>query len=203
MLARYWTDAPRDGQPITDHRSSQFAELAKAVFDSCQKIFKTACPVIIFPSSGTGASEAAIVNTLSPGDKVLMVETGHFAMMWQQMVARCGIDVDLIPGDWRHGVDPAAIEARLAQDTTRPASFPHPEIPFEEDEVMPSTPCGPRGNNRTYCAAKRRRARGGVRFARSEGYSSRGYCTVWKLRGREPQVVKPQRINNLVVRSKS
>src|ERR1700694_3971672 len=74
--------------PVIDHRSSQFAELAKGVFDGCQKIFKTSGPVIIFPSSGTGAWEAAIVNTLSPGDKVLMVETGHFATLWRQMAAR-------------------------------------------------------------------------------------------------------------------
>ena len=94
----------------------QFAELGKTVFDGCQKIFQTTGPVIIFPSSGTGAWEAAIVNTLSPGDKVLMVETGHFAMLWRQMAARWGIEVDLMPGDWRHGADPAAIEARLAQD---------------------------------------------------------------------------------------
>src|SRR5438270_5597861 len=103
--------------PVIDHRSARFAELAKTVFDGCQKIFQTTGPVIIFPSSGTGAWEAAIVNTLSPGDKVIMVETGHFAMMWQQMAVRWGIDVDLIPGDWRRGPDPAAIEAKLAQDS--------------------------------------------------------------------------------------
>jgi alanine-glyoxylate transaminase/serine-glyoxylate transaminase/serine-pyruvate transaminase len=102
--------------PVIDHRSAQFAELGKAVLEGCQKIFKTAGPVIIFPSSGTGAWEAAIVNTLSPGDKVLMVETGHFATLWRQMAARWGIEVDFMPGDWRHGADPAAIEARLAQD---------------------------------------------------------------------------------------
>jgi alanine-glyoxylate transaminase/serine-glyoxylate transaminase/serine-pyruvate transaminase len=72
--------------------------------------------VIIYPSSGTGAWEAALVNTLSPGDKVLMAETGHFSMMWQQMATRWGIEVELIPGDWRRGADPAAIEARLAED---------------------------------------------------------------------------------------
>src|ERR1700710_3207915 len=103
--------------PVIDHRSSQFAELAKGVFDGGQKIFKTAGPVIIFPSSGTGAWEAAIVNTVAPGDKVLMVETGHFATMWQQMAARWGIEVDFIPGDWRHGADPADIAARLVQDS--------------------------------------------------------------------------------------
>src|SRR5438309_1584972 len=105
--------------PVIDHRSQEFAELGKAVFEGCQKVFKTKGPVIVFPSSGTGAWEAAIVNTLSPGDKVLMVETGHFATLWQQMAARWGVEVDFIPGDWRHGVDPGAIEAKLAQDTKR------------------------------------------------------------------------------------
>jgi alanine-glyoxylate transaminase/serine-glyoxylate transaminase/serine-pyruvate transaminase len=103
--------------PVIDHRSAEFGELGKAVFAGCQKIFQTKGPVIIFPSSGTGAWEAAIVNTLSPGDKVLMVETGHFATLWQQMAARWGIDVDFMPGDWRRGADPAAIEAKLAADT--------------------------------------------------------------------------------------
>jgi len=102
--------------PVIDHRSPEFADLAKTVFQGSQKIFKTSGPVIIFPSSGTGAWEAAIVNTLSPGDKVLMVETGHFATLWRQMAERWGIEVDFMPGDWRHGADPADIEARLAQD---------------------------------------------------------------------------------------
>src|SRR4030088_1891666 len=104
--------------PVIDHRSPEFADLAKTVFQGSQKIFKTSGPVIIFPSSGTGAWEAAIVNTLSPGDRVLMVETGHFATLWRQMAARWGIEVDFMPGDWRHGADPAAIEARRAQDST-------------------------------------------------------------------------------------
>ncbi|MBV8925071.1 MAG: alanine--glyoxylate aminotransferase family protein [Bradyrhizobium sp.] len=102
--------------PVIDHRSARFAELAKTVFEGCQKIFQTQGPVIIFPSSGTGAWEAAIVNTLSPGDKVLMAETGHFATLWRNMAVRWGIDVEFMPGDWRHGADPAAIEARLAED---------------------------------------------------------------------------------------
>src|ERR1700753_4031062 len=105
--------------PVIDHRSAQFAELAQTVFQGCQKVFQTAGPVIIFPSSGTGAWEAAIVNTLSPGDKVLMVETGHFATLWKNMAVRWGIDVEFMPGDWRHGADAAAIEARLAQDSAR------------------------------------------------------------------------------------
>src|SRR6201982_2087214 len=102
--------------PVIDHRSAQFAELGKAALEGSQKIFQTKGPVIIFPSSGTGAWEAAIVNTLSPGDKVLMVETGQFAVLWQQMALRFGLDVDFIPGDWRHGADPAAIEAKLSAD---------------------------------------------------------------------------------------
>ncbi|CCD84174.1 Serine-glyoxylate aminotransferase [Bradyrhizobium sp. ORS 285] len=103
--------------PVIDHRSAEFAELGKAVLSGSQKIFKTTSPVIIYPSSGTGAWEAAIVNTLSPGDKVLMVETGHFATLWRQMAARWGIEVDFIPGDWRRGVDPSIIEEKLAADT--------------------------------------------------------------------------------------
>src|SRR5689334_6076500 len=102
--------------PVIDHRSAEFAALGKAVLAGSQKIFKTTNPVIIYPSSGTGAWEAAIVNTLSPGDRVLMVETGHFATLWRQMAGRFGIEVDFIAGDWRRGADPAEIEARLAED---------------------------------------------------------------------------------------
>jgi alanine-glyoxylate transaminase/serine-glyoxylate transaminase/serine-pyruvate transaminase len=102
--------------PVIDHRGPEFGRLGKQVLEGCQQIFKTAGPVIIYPSSGTGAWEAAIVNTLSPGDTVLMVETGHFALLWRQMAARWGIEVDFIAGDWRHGADPAAIEAKLAAD---------------------------------------------------------------------------------------
>src|ERR1700730_17110697 len=101
---------------VIDHRSAEFAELGKQVFEGCQQIFQTKGPVIVFPSSGTGAWEAAIVNTLSPGDKVLMVETGHFATLWRQMAARWGINVDFLPGDWRHGASPAEIEAKLTAD---------------------------------------------------------------------------------------
>ncbi|WP_315729613.1 MULTISPECIES: alanine--glyoxylate aminotransferase family protein [unclassified Bradyrhizobium] len=102
--------------PVIDHRSAEFAALGKAVLDGSKAIFKTSSDVIIFPSSGTGAWEAAIVNTLSPGDKVLMVETGHFATLWRQMAARWGVEVDFIPGDWRRGVDPAVIEEKLTRD---------------------------------------------------------------------------------------
>lgn len=102
--------------PIIDHRSAEFATLGKQVLEGCKTIFKTSQPVVIYPASGTGAWEAAIVNTLSPGDTVLMAETGHFATLWRQIAARFGITVDFIPGDWRRGADPAAIEARLVED---------------------------------------------------------------------------------------
>ncbi len=104
---------------VIDHRGPEFQQLGLAVLEGCKAIFKTSGPVVIYPSSGTGAWEAAIVNTLSPGDKVLMVETGHFATLWRQMAGRWGIEVDFIPGDWRHGVDPAVIEAKLAEDRSR------------------------------------------------------------------------------------
>ncbi len=102
--------------PVIDHRSAEFAKLGRAVLDGAKSVFKTAQPVVIYPSSGTGAWEAAIVNTLSPGDTVLMAETGHFATLWRQIAGRFGIEVEFIPGDWRRGADPAAIEARLAED---------------------------------------------------------------------------------------
>jgi alanine-glyoxylate transaminase/serine-glyoxylate transaminase/serine-pyruvate transaminase len=102
--------------PVMDHRSAEFGELGRKVLEGSQKVFQTAGPVVIFPSSGTGAWEAAIVNTLSPGDKVLMVETGHFATLWYSMAMRWGIEVDFIPGDWRRGADPAELEAKLTAD---------------------------------------------------------------------------------------
>ena len=105
--------------PIIDHRSAEFATLGKEVLEGCKTIFKTSQPVLIYPASGTGAWEAAIVNTLSPGDTVLMAETGHFATLWRQIAARFGITVDFIPGDWRRGADPATIEAKLADDKAR------------------------------------------------------------------------------------
>jgi len=104
---------------VIDHRGPEFQRLGLAVLGGCRAIFKTSGPVVIYPSSGTGAWEAAIVNTLSPADKVLMVETGHFATLWRQMAGRWGLEVDFIPGDWRRGVDPTAIEAKLVEDHAR------------------------------------------------------------------------------------
>jgi alanine-glyoxylate transaminase / serine-glyoxylate transaminase / serine-pyruvate transaminase len=100
-----------------DHRGPEFAALGKTVLAGMKKVFRTESPVVIYPASGTGAWEAALVNTLSPGDRVLMAETGHFATLWKKMAERMGLAVEFLPGDWRHGVDPSAIEARLAADT--------------------------------------------------------------------------------------
>jgi alanine-glyoxylate transaminase/serine-glyoxylate transaminase/serine-pyruvate transaminase len=102
--------------PTIDHRGPEFAALAQEVVAGTRRVFQTDGMVAIYPSSGTGAWEAALVNTLSPGDRVLMFETGQFASLWRQMAARLGIDVELVPGDWRHGVDPALVEERLAAD---------------------------------------------------------------------------------------
>ena len=102
--------------PTMDHRGAEFAELGFAVLGAMQRIFRTKQPVIIYPSSGTGAWEAAIVNTLSPGDKVLMAETGQFAVLWHGIADKFKLDVDFLPGDWRHGADLEQIEARLAAD---------------------------------------------------------------------------------------
>jgi alanine-glyoxylate transaminase/serine-glyoxylate transaminase/serine-pyruvate transaminase len=103
--------------PTIDHRGPEFAKLALECLDGMKAVFKTSqSKIVIYPASGTGAWEAALVNTLSPGDRVLMYETGHFATLWKQMAEKLGLQVDFIPGDWRHGVDPAAIEAKLAED---------------------------------------------------------------------------------------
>lgn len=103
-------------KPTIDHRGPEFKELGLEVLEGVRPVFKTVGPVVIFASSGTGAWEAGLVNTLSPGDKVLMFETGHFATLWKNMAVRLGLEVDFVPGDWRHGVDPAMVEAKLAGD---------------------------------------------------------------------------------------
>ena len=102
--------------PVLDHRGPEFQELGREVLAGCKAVFKTSGPVIIYPASGTGAWEAAIVNTLSPGDTVLMVETGHFASLWKAMAEKLGIEVEFFATDWRRGVDAAAVEAKLAED---------------------------------------------------------------------------------------
>ena len=104
--------------PTMDHRGPEFATLGKEVLAGMKRVFKsTKGEVVIYPASGTGAWEAALVNTLSPGDRVLMYETGHFATLWQKMAAKLGLEVDFIAGDWRRGADPEAIERKLRADT--------------------------------------------------------------------------------------
>ncbi|MFC4116927.1 pyridoxal-phosphate-dependent aminotransferase family protein [Nonomuraea zeae] len=103
-------------QPTIDHRGPAFARLAGDLLERLKPVFGTGEHVIVYPSSGTGAWEAALVNTLSPGDKVLAFETGHFSSLWCEMAARLGLVVELVPGDWRHGADPDALAERLTED---------------------------------------------------------------------------------------
>ncbi|MGB7180604.1 MAG: aminotransferase class V-fold PLP-dependent enzyme [Burkholderiaceae bacterium] len=103
--------------PTIDHRGPEFAALGLAVIAGMQRIFKTSNPVVIYPASGTGAWEAALANTLSPGDAVLMSETGHFASLWKKLAERLQLKPRFLPGDWRHGVDAQAIAAALEKDT--------------------------------------------------------------------------------------
>jgi len=100
-----------------DHRGPEFSELALEVLQGLKGVFKTNQPVVIYPSSGTGAWEAALVNTLSPGDKVLMFETGQFACLWQNLARRFDLDVEMVTGDWRSGVNAEEVEERLKADT--------------------------------------------------------------------------------------
>jgi len=103
-------------RPTIDHRGPEFAKLTREIFEGLKQIFKTSRTVVLYPSSGTGAWEAALVNTLSPGDKVLMFETGYFATLWYNMAVKLGLEVDFVPGDWRHGVDPDIVEKKLSED---------------------------------------------------------------------------------------
>ena len=103
-------------RPVIDHRSAEFAALGHEVLEGLRPVFQTSGPVVIYPGSGTGAWEAAIVNTLSPGDRVVLFETGHFSQLWRQVAEKFGVQVDYIPGNWRRGADPAELEARLRAD---------------------------------------------------------------------------------------
>ena len=106
-------------RPTIDHRGPEFGALGREVLAGVRDICKTRHPVVIYPASGTGAWEAALVNALAPGDAILMCETGQFATLWAAMAERLGLDVALIPTDWRHGADVDAIEACLAEDRAR------------------------------------------------------------------------------------
>src|SRR6516162_9157245 len=103
-------------KPTIDHRGPEFALLGQEIVAGMKRVFQTEDTVVVYPSSGTGAWEAALSNTLSPGDRVLMFETGHFATLWHQMATRLGLDIDFVQGDWRHGVDPALVEDKLTSD---------------------------------------------------------------------------------------
>jgi len=99
-----------------DHRGPDFAQLGLGVIEGLKRVFKTRGDVVIYPASGTGAWEAALVNTLSPGDRVLMFETGQFAALWHRMATELGLAAEFVPGDWRHGVDPNLVESKLRED---------------------------------------------------------------------------------------
>ncbi len=103
-------------RPTIDHRGPEFARLTHEILDGLKDVFQTTDPIVTYAASGTGAWEAALVNTLSPGDRVLMFETGHFATLWRAMAERLGLVVDFVPGDWRSGIDPAVVEAKLVED---------------------------------------------------------------------------------------
>ena len=103
-------------RPTIDHRGPEFQALGEEVLAGIRRIFRTRHPVVIYPASGTGAWEAALVNVLSPGDKVLMYESGHFAALWRKLAGRLGLEVELIPGDWRRGAEAPAIHERLVAD---------------------------------------------------------------------------------------
>ena len=101
---------------LVDHRGPEFGEISKRVLEKLKTVFKTSQPVIMFPGSGTGAWEAAIVNTLNVGDKVLFFETGEFSIRWKEQAEKLKLDVDMVPGDWRHGVDPKVVAQKLSED---------------------------------------------------------------------------------------
>jgi alanine-glyoxylate transaminase/serine-glyoxylate transaminase/serine-pyruvate transaminase len=103
-------------RPTIDHRGPEFQKIGFAVLEGMKRVFQTRNPVMIYAASGTGAWEAALVNALNAGDKVLMSETGHFATLWSKLAKKLGLEVELIPGDWRHGADHEAIEKRLRED---------------------------------------------------------------------------------------
>ncbi|SLF47421.1 pyridoxal-phosphate-dependent aminotransferase family protein [Mycobacteroides abscessus] len=102
-----------------DHRGPHFKALTHEIFGLLGPVFGTGEPVLVYPASGTGAWEAALVNTLSPGDTVLAFETGHFATLWRDMAVNLGLEVDFVAGDWRHGVDPTNVRDKLASDTNQ------------------------------------------------------------------------------------
>ena len=106
--------------PTIDHRGPEFAELGLEVLSGLRDVFQTSGPVVVYPASGTGAWEAALVNTLSPGDKVIAFETGHFATLWRAMATKLGLEVVWLEGDWRHGADRRSASPTRSTTTCAP-----------------------------------------------------------------------------------
>src|SRR5258708_8853912 len=125
-------------RPVMDHRGPEFAQLGREVLEGLRAIFKTAGPVIVYPSSGSGAWEAAIVNTLSPGDRVLMFESGHFSAQWRQIAERHGLKVEYVSGDWRRAASPQDADAYLAADKEH--TFKAVMVLHNETSTAPTCP---------------------------------------------------------------
>jgi alanine-glyoxylate transaminase/serine-glyoxylate transaminase/serine-pyruvate transaminase len=106
-------------QPVIDHRGPEFARMTAEILEALRPVFQSTGPVIVYPSSGTGAAEAALVNTLSPGDRVLIFDTGHFSLVWRNLAEKLGLEVDYVPGTWRRGASAAELERRLRMDGNR------------------------------------------------------------------------------------
>ena len=103
-------------QPTIDHRGADFAELTLGILEKLARVFNTTSPIFIFPASGTGGWESSLLNTLSPGDKVLAFETGHFSTLWKNVALKLGLEVEWVTGDWRQGIDPTLVEEHLRAD---------------------------------------------------------------------------------------
>ncbi len=132
--------------PTIDHRGPEFAALARQVLDGAGWLCGTSRPVALYPSSGTGAWEAALVNTLSPGDRVLAFDTGHFATLWCAMARKLGLDVDFVPGDWRRGVDPGQVHEKLSADTGHQIPGGHDRPQRDVHRRRQPHPADPGGN---------------------------------------------------------
>jgi alanine-glyoxylate transaminase/serine-glyoxylate transaminase/serine-pyruvate transaminase len=106
-------------KPVIDHRGPEFATMTLGILERIKIVFQTSQPVLMFPAAGSGMWEAALVNAFSPGDRVLAFETGHFAALWRNIATRLGLEVDWVEDDWRHGIDPSTVEAKLAEDSSQ------------------------------------------------------------------------------------
>jgi alanine-glyoxylate transaminase/serine-glyoxylate transaminase/serine-pyruvate transaminase len=126
-------------QATIDHRGPEFADLGLEVLERLKGVFRTSGPVVVFPSSGTGAAEAALVNTLSPGDRILIFETGWFShIAWRQVAERLGVEVEYVPGTWRRGASPDKSRRHRAQRNVDRGRQPHPRPPARNEPERPS-----------------------------------------------------------------